>query len=141
MPPAIEFDQFILATFFASLFALVLVYVLRRSSRRDDADSNRSKKNRGLVQNDAVVSRNVADSGIDVIIVGAGVAGAALAHTLGKASLSIISLVIFILLSIFGNFLQHFCFSNRNLGFIYWQQCNSIYLIDDKSLRDLSEQV
>ncbi|XP_018485249.2 squalene epoxidase 3 [Raphanus sativus] len=84
MPPAIEFDQFILATFFASLFALVLVYVLRRSSRRDDADSNRSKKNRGLVQNDAVVSRNVADSGIDVIIVGAGVAGAALAHTLGK---------------------------------------------------------
>lgn len=84
MPPAIEFDQFILATFFASLFALVLVYVLRRSSRRDAADSNRSKKNRGLVQNDAVVSRNVADSGIDVIIVGAGVAGAALAHTLGK---------------------------------------------------------
>lgn len=130
MPPAIEFDQFILATFFASLFALVLVYVLRRSSRRDAADSNRSKKNRGLVQNDDAVSRNVADySGIDVIIVGAGVAGAALAHTLGKASLSRISLVIFIFLSIFGNFLQHFCFSNINLGFIYWQQCNSIYLI------------
>lgn len=95
MAPAIEFDQFILATFFASLFALVLVYVLRRSSRdrKDDADSNRSKINRGLdvvsSRND-VVSRNLAaedDSGIDVIIVGAGVAGAALAHTLGKASL------------------------------------------------------
>ncbi|CAN6832285.1 unnamed protein product [Brassica oleracea] len=93
MAPAIEFDQFILATFFASLFALVLVYVLRRSSRdrKDDADSNRSKINRGLdvvsSRND-VVSRNLAaedDSGIDVIIVGAGVAGAALAHTLGKA--------------------------------------------------------
>nr|VDD12726.1 unnamed protein product [Brassica oleracea] len=95
MAPAIEFDQFILATFFASLFALVLVFVLRRSSRdrKDDADSNRSKRNRGLdvvsSRNDAV-SRNLAaedDSGIDVIIVGAGVAGAALAHTLGKASL------------------------------------------------------
>ncbi|KAF8090123.1 hypothetical protein N665_0486s0021 [Sinapis alba] len=88
MAPAIEFDQFILATFFASLFAFVLVYVLRRSSRNDDANSNRSNKmNRGLVvvssQNDAV-STNLADSGIDVIIVGAGVAGAALAHTLGK---------------------------------------------------------
>ena len=95
MAPAIEFDQFILATFFASLFALVLVFVLRRSSRdrKDDADSNRSKRNRGLdvvsSRYDAV-SRNLAaedDSGIDVIIVGAGVAGAALAHTLGKASL------------------------------------------------------
>ncbi|KAF8092018.1 hypothetical protein N665_0428s0027 [Sinapis alba] len=88
MSPAIEFDQFILATFFASIFSFVLVYVLRRSSRNDDANSNRSNKmNRGLVvvssQNDAV-SRNLADSGIDVIIVGAGVAGAALAHTLGK---------------------------------------------------------
>lgn len=92
MAPAIEFDQFILATFFASLFALVLVFVLRRSSRdrKDDADSNRSKMNRGLVavssQNDPV-STEEDDSGIDVIIVGAGVAGAALAHTLGKASL------------------------------------------------------
>ncbi|KAH0929663.1 hypothetical protein HID58_015390 [Brassica napus] len=92
MAPAIEFDQFILATFFASLFALVLVFVLRRSSRdrKDDANSNRSKMNRGLVavssQNDPV-STEEDDSGIDVIIVGAGVAGAALAHTLGKASL------------------------------------------------------
>ena len=92
MAPAIEFDQFILATFFASLFALVLEFVLRRSSRnrKDDADSNRSKMNRGLVvvssQNDPV-STEEDDSGIDVIIVGAGVAGAALAHTLGKASL------------------------------------------------------
>ncbi|XP_013743641.2 squalene epoxidase 3 [Brassica napus] len=89
MAPAIEFDQFILATFFASLFALVLVFVLRRSSRdrKDDANSNRSKMNRGLVavssQNDPV-STEEDDSGIDVIIVGAGVAGAALAHTLGK---------------------------------------------------------
>ncbi|CDY25640.1 BnaA04g13320D [Brassica napus] len=92
MAPAIEFDQFILATFFASLFALVLVFVLRRSSRdrKDDANSNRSKMNRGLVavssQKDPV-STEEDDSGIDVIIVGAGVAGAALAHTLGKASL------------------------------------------------------
>ncbi|XP_006404747.2 squalene epoxidase 2, mitochondrial [Eutrema salsugineum] len=87
MAPVIELDQFILGTFVASLFAFVLLYVLRRNSSRD-ANLIRSKKNRGLVvaQNDAV-SRNPAtegDSGIDVIIVGAGVAGAALAHTLGK---------------------------------------------------------
>ncbi|CAH2061436.1 unnamed protein product [Thlaspi arvense] len=76
MAPAIELDQFILGTFVASsLFAIVILCVLRRSSG-DDANLNRSnKKNRGLVlsQNDAVSTED--DSGIDVIIVGAGVAG------------------------------------------------------------------
>ncbi|CAA7027851.1 unnamed protein product [Microthlaspi erraticum] len=86
MAQTIVLGQCILGTFLASLFAFVLLYVLRRSSNVEK--SNRSKKNRGLVvaQNDDL-SRNLAtedDSGIDVIIVGAGVAGAALAYTLGK---------------------------------------------------------
>jgi squalene monooxygenase len=75
-PAKIALDQFI-----ASLFTFLLLYILRRSS-------NKNKKNRGLVvsQNDTV-SKNLeteVDSGTDVIIVGAGVAGSALAHTLGK---------------------------------------------------------
>ncbi|KAL9300338.1 Squalene epoxidase 2 [Arabidopsis thaliana] len=75
-PAKIALDQFI-----ASLFTFLLLYILRLSS-------NKNKKNRGLVvsQNDTV-SKNLeteVDSGTDVIIVGAGVAGSALAHTLGK---------------------------------------------------------
>lgn len=83
-PTTIVLDQFIIGTFVASLFAFVFLYVLRRSS--NDVIRNKSKKNRGLVvsQNDAVSRKD--DSGTDVIIVGAGVAGSALAHTLGKAS-------------------------------------------------------
>lgn len=90
MAPVIVLDQFILGTFLASLFAFMILYVLRRSSH--DVSVNRSKKNRGFVvvdQNDAV-SRNLTtedDFVTNVIIVGAGVAGAALACTLAKASL------------------------------------------------------
>ncbi|CAA7027850.1 unnamed protein product [Microthlaspi erraticum] len=60
------------------------------SSTRRFRNLNKSKKNRGLVvAQNGTVSTNLAtedddDSGVDVIIVGAGVAGAALAHTLAK---------------------------------------------------------
>lgn len=86
--PAIILDRFILGTFVASLFAFVLLYVLRR--RSNDANLNQSKKNRGIVvAQNGTVSTTEDDSGIDVIIVGAGVAGAALAHTLGKVDVEI----------------------------------------------------
>ncbi|KAL1189362.1 Squalene epoxidase 2 [Cardamine amara subsp. amara] len=85
-PTTIVLDQFITGKFLASLIAFVLLYVLCRSS--NDSIKNRSKKNRGhvIAQNDVVVSNLVTEDefSTDVIIVGAGVAGAALAYTLGK---------------------------------------------------------
>ncbi|CAH8273970.1 unnamed protein product [Arabidopsis lyrata] len=75
MAPRIVVDHFILTTtFFASLFAFLLLYILRR----------RSKKIRGSVnvRNGTLTVKS--GTGVDIIIVGAGVAGAALAHTLGK---------------------------------------------------------
>ncbi|XP_019083483.1 PREDICTED: squalene epoxidase 2, mitochondrial-like isoform X4 [Camelina sativa] len=74
----IVLDPFILGTFVASLFAFAFLYVLRQSSS--------SKKNRRVLvsPNDAVSRKDDSGSGTDVIIVGAGVAGAALAHTLAK---------------------------------------------------------
>lgn len=135
MAPTIALEQFTLGTLLPSLFAFVLLYVLRWSSNVEK--SHWSKKNHGLVvaKNDDV-TMNLAtkdDSGIDVIIVGAGVAGAALAHTLGKASQTFIgSLICFspnfiqirVLLnlvssftSISGNFLERFLlFQKYNSG-------------------------
>ncbi|EOA26359.1 hypothetical protein CARUB_v10022880mg [Capsella rubella] len=77
-PATIVLDRFFIGTFVASLFAFAFLYVLRRSS--NDAIRNRSKKIGRLV----VSRKDDSGTGIDVIIVGAGVAGAALAHTLGK---------------------------------------------------------
>ncbi|KAH9805522.1 Squalene monooxygenase [Citrus sinensis] len=81
-------DQFI-GTFFAtSLIGLLLLIILRPNKMKK---LPKSRKNYNKMENDVVLTsadnehslpENV--SGPDVIIVGAGVAGAALAHTLGK---------------------------------------------------------
>ncbi|KAJ4714674.1 putative Squalene monooxygenase [Melia azedarach] len=80
-------DQYIVWTFFASLIGFFLLFILRLNGK------NKSKKDTGnyKIQNDIVKrSSNDGDSSpendsrTDIIIVGAGVAGAALAHTLGK---------------------------------------------------------
>ncbi|XP_010531316.1 PREDICTED: squalene epoxidase 3 [Tarenaya hassleriana] len=71
-------DQLILGTFFASLFAFALLFSFRRGKKIRGSSGARS----GAV----LEGSGVEGSGTvtDVIIVGAGVAGAALAHTLGK---------------------------------------------------------
>ncbi|KAL3635348.1 Squalene epoxidase 1 [Castilleja foliolosa] len=77
-------DQYILGGFVASLFGFALLFNLRRRARR----STGSKAVRG----DECIARSAAAGGLrkeavgdaDIIIVGAGVAGAALAYTLGK---------------------------------------------------------
>nr|AGC82087.1 squalene epoxidase 1 protein [Azadirachta indica] len=80
-------DQYIVWTFCASLIGFLLLFILRLN------DKNESKEDTGNcnIQNDIVKSSsNDGDSSpehgsrTDVIIVGAGVAGTALAHTLGK---------------------------------------------------------
>ncbi|KAK1589370.1 hypothetical protein Q3G72_033328 [Acer saccharum] len=82
-------DQYIVVTLFASLFGFIFLFVLRRNNnnnklKKDAEDNNKIQSN--IVQS----SINTGDSspeiasGVDVIVVGAGVAGAALAHTLGK---------------------------------------------------------
>jgi squalene monooxygenase len=83
-------DQHVLWTFFASLFGFVLLYTLRRNN---NSNGNKIKtKKMTFPQECAKESfpdgecRPVNGSGTDVIIVGAGVAGSALAYTLGKVS-------------------------------------------------------
>ncbi|KAG6646851.1 squalene epoxidase 3-like isoform X2 [Carya illinoinensis] len=81
-------DQHLIWTFFASLFCFVLLYTLRR---RNSSNANKIKPKKKNFPEDCANQR-LADtecrlvdgSGTDVIIVGAGVAGAALAYTLGK---------------------------------------------------------
>lgn len=85
--PSIVVDHLILTTFFASLFAFLLLYLLRR---RSNDILNRSKKIRSKI--DETLTMKSGGDGVDIIIVGAGVAGAALAHTLGK----VISFFVFI---------------------------------------------
>lgn len=79
------FDQYIMVAFFASLTGFLLLFFLRRN------DTKNTKKNAGTykIQNDIVHSPvgngdHSSPHGTDVIIVGAGVAGAALAHTFGN---------------------------------------------------------
>lgn len=77
-------DQYVLGGFVASVLGFVLLYNLRRNVRRT--------KGAKPVRGDECITRSVGagdlrkDSGgdADIIIVGAGVAGAALAYTLGK---------------------------------------------------------
>ncbi|KAL6513123.1 Squalene epoxidase 1 [Orobanche gracilis] len=80
----VRIDQYIFGGFIASLFGFVLLYNLRRKMRKpkgskhvcEDECTNRSTAGGGF--------REEAGSDADIIIVGAGVAGAALAYTLGK---------------------------------------------------------
>lgn len=78
-------EHYIIVTFFASLAGFLLFFLLRRK------DTKKTKKDVEAckIQNDIVLSSvdngdHSSPDGTDVIIVGAGVAGAALAHTLGK---------------------------------------------------------
>ncbi|KAI9166162.1 hypothetical protein LWI28_027302 [Acer negundo] len=82
-------DQYIVATLFASLFGFIFLFVLRRNNnnkklKKDAEDNNKIQSN--IVQSSISTGDSSPEiaSGVDVIVVGAGVAGAALAHTLGK---------------------------------------------------------
>lgn len=71
--------QFIFGCFVASLFGFALFYNLRRKIRRDGGSGKDE-----CIKTSAAVSRQESGGDPDIIIVGAGVAGAALAYTLGK---------------------------------------------------------
>jgi len=81
-------DQHVLWTFFASLLGFLLLDTLRRNSNTHGDKRTTKKKN--FPEECAKESsadgecRPVNVSGTDVIIVGAGVAGSALAYALGK---------------------------------------------------------
>ncbi|XP_022740801.1 squalene monooxygenase-like isoform X2 [Durio zibethinus] len=82
------FENFIVGTFLVSLFGFVFLFILRRKNNRKRKIEKGSREFK--IQTDAVNSTDIGQCspengfGDDVIIVGAGVAGAALAHTLGK---------------------------------------------------------
>ncbi|KAK3211024.1 hypothetical protein Dsin_015730 [Dipteronia sinensis] len=83
-------DQYIVATLFASLFGFIFIFVLRRNINNNKKLKKDAEDNNKIQSNIVQSSINTGDSspeigsGVDVIVVGAGVAGAALAHTLGK---------------------------------------------------------
>ncbi|KAJ8773240.1 hypothetical protein K2173_028417 [Erythroxylum novogranatense] len=77
-------DQFMLGGIFASVIGLIVVAVFHYAAKRKESclrDSSQIVKSIATTQGEC---RSVDASDVDVIIVGAGVAGAALAHTLGK---------------------------------------------------------
>ncbi|XP_073292599.1 squalene monooxygenase SE1-like [Primulina huaijiensis] len=77
-------DQYILGGFVASLLGLVLFYNLRREIKK--TRGSKIARKGGSIRSSAagVVSRPAVGGDTDIIIVGAGVAGAALACTLAK---------------------------------------------------------
>lgn len=85
---AVAVDPCVLWTFFASLLGFLLLFVLRRGTK-DNAGVKGKTNEKKLLEDQAKSSpggdfRAGTGSGTDVIIVGAGVAGSALAHTLAK---------------------------------------------------------
>lgn len=96
MATMVAIDPYVVWSFFASLLGFLLLSVLRRRNY-----GNATAQDKGKVKNKNNTSENHISeecvkspgdgecrpeygSGTDVIIVGAGVAGSALAHTLGK---------------------------------------------------------
>lgn len=77
-------DQYILGGFVASLFGFVLLYNLRRKMKKNEGSKLVHKDQCIKTSNDGIHLPAVDVGRTDVIIVGAGVAGAALAYTLGK---------------------------------------------------------
>lgn len=81
-------DQYTLGGILASVFALVAIYTLvakkKKNNNRRDSPNARSESVNGVAT--AKGECRSTNSDADVIVVGAGVAGAALAHTLGKVN-------------------------------------------------------
>ncbi|KAK9990837.1 hypothetical protein SO802_025822 [Lithocarpus litseifolius] len=82
-------DQHVLWTFFASLFGFVLLYVIRPNNNANNRKLKKKNYPQQRVDSNSFTDGefchvNGSNSGTDVIVVGAGVAGAALAYTLGK---------------------------------------------------------
>lgn len=77
-------DQYLVGTFFVSLFSFVIFYILRRDNANSGKPCRDYPLNCAMSSMDGTCSSADGSDGDDVIIVGAGVAGSALAHTLGK---------------------------------------------------------
>ncbi|KAG8364171.1 hypothetical protein BUALT_Bualt19G0099300 [Buddleja alternifolia] len=76
-------DRYILGSFIASLFGFVLLYNLRKKISRKTKASKVVRRDE-CITSAAATGRQDSGGDADIIIVGAGVAGAALAYTLGK---------------------------------------------------------
>lgn len=96
MATMVAIDLYVVWTFFASLLGFLLLSVLlhrnygNATAQDEGKMKNKNKTGENHVSEECVKSSGDGEcrpeygSGTDVIIVGAGVAGAALAHTLGK---------------------------------------------------------
>lgn len=80
-------DKYIVPAFIVSLLGFVVIYILRprtppNNYKKKDPKSAEKCETHNVIK--GVCKSGKGRSDTDVIIVGAGVAGAALAHTLGK---------------------------------------------------------
>ncbi|MBA0851239.1 hypothetical protein Goshw_015987, partial [Gossypium schwendimanii] len=86
------FDNYIVGTFLVPLFAFLFLFILRRYNNNNNDNNTRKKRFEKGYSREIKTQTGAGKgecspgngSGDDVIIVGAGVAGAALAYTLGK---------------------------------------------------------
>ncbi|KAL6220266.1 hypothetical protein ACLB2K_008022 [Fragaria x ananassa] len=85
MATMVAIDPHVVWTFLASLLGFLLLSLLRRRNYGNATANDKGKVTKKNKTSENHVSEEcLKSSGTDVIIVGAGVAGAALAHTLGK---------------------------------------------------------
>lgn len=82
-------DQYIFGAFLVSLSGFILLYSqLRRKPKKCKSSSNFEPKNGDYIKTSADVNlRGDSEHRTDIVIVGAGVAGSALAYTLAKVNL------------------------------------------------------
>lgn len=82
-------DQYIVGAFFACLSGFLILFILRRRNSNNEKklmeEDDRTTTTYKTQNDDRPDDRE----DVDVIVVGAGVAGAALAHTLGKVRILI----------------------------------------------------
>ena len=93
----VSVDPYVFWTFFASFLGFLVLCVLRLFNAGEK--KKMTKKKNALFREEAITSDDgdsrpvVSGSGNDVLIVGAGVAGSALAYTLGKVIIFFMSII------------------------------------------------
>lgn len=125
-------DQYILGAFLVSSFGFIFLYSqLRRKTKKFKSNSKSERKDDYIKTSIHVDRRSDQGNGTDIIIVGAGVAGSALAYTLGKVLLSNFLLLRLEIYSLV------FCLDFYELKFFYTCECvQYVFIVYNNLLRN-----